>query len=200
MPYNVCTTKKMRSCIPIAHSGETITHSTTSTERAQLIPMMTMKSIISARERLTGPASGSGVCAPITGLFGDDCSPGQAPCQTGTCLDLGTAQWTMSHDEAAGLGTDTLPGSPWLYLPLKTPMRARGVLAVRPAQPRLLLVPEQRQQLETFAALLAVALERVHYVEVAQSATLQIESERLRNSLMVASSKDSISCISVIGT
>ena len=105
-------------------------------------------------------------------------------------VDLGTAEWAMSHNEAAGLGTDTLAGSRWLYLPLKTPMRARGVLAVRPGDPRLLLVPEQRQQLETFAALLAVALERVHYVEVAQAATVQIESERLRNSLLAAVSHD----------
>ncbi len=105
-------------------------------------------------------------------------------------IDLGTAQWAMNHNEAAGLGTDTLAGSRWLYLPLKTPMRARGVLAVKPEDARLLLVPEQRQQLETFAALLAVALERVHYVEVAQSATVQMESERLRNSLLSAVSHD----------
>ena len=38
------------------------------------------------------PKSGTGVCAPLGGLFGDDCSPGRPPCQTGTCLDLGTAR------------------------------------------------------------------------------------------------------------
>ena len=69
-------------------------------------------------------------------------------------------------------------------------MRTRGVLALQPEQPRLLLVPEQRQQLETFAVLAAIALERVHYVEVAQQATVQIESERLRNSLLSALSHD----------
>ena len=105
-------------------------------------------------------------------------------------LDLGTARWAFDHAQAAGLGTDTLPGSAWLYLPLKAPMRTRGVLALRPEEPRLLLVPEQRRQLETFAALAAIALERVHYVEVAQHATLQIESERLRNSLLAALSHD----------
>jgi len=105
-------------------------------------------------------------------------------------LDLGTAQWSLDRDEAAGLGTDTLPGSAWLYLPLKAPMRARGVLALKPSQPRLLLVPEQRRQLDTFAALVAIALERVHYVDVAQAATVQIESERLRNSLLSALSHD----------
>ncbi len=105
-------------------------------------------------------------------------------------LDIGTAQWALSHDEAAGLSTDTLPGSAWLYLPLKAPMRARGVLAVQPADPRLLLVPEQRQQLLTFAGLAAIALERVHYVDVAQHATVQMESERLRHSLLQALSHD----------
>jgi two-component system sensor histidine kinase KdpD len=112
------------------------------------------------------------------------------PRQAADGLDLGTAQWALDHQLAAGWGTHTLPGSPWLYLPLKAPMRARGVLAVHPREPRLLMVPEQRQQLDTFAALIAMALERVHYVEVAQQATVQIESERLRNSLLSALSHD----------
>jgi hypothetical protein len=45
-----------------------------------------------AKRSPTGPLSGIGVCAPLGGLFGDDCSPGRSPCQTGTCLDLGTAR------------------------------------------------------------------------------------------------------------
>jgi two-component system sensor histidine kinase KdpD len=105
-------------------------------------------------------------------------------------LDLGTAQWTLDHNQPAGLGTDTLAGSAWLYLPLMATMRSRGVLAVQPREPRVLMIPEQRQQLETFAALTAMALERVHYIEVAQSATVQMESERLRNSLLAALSHD----------
>jgi hypothetical protein len=51
-----------------------------------------------------------------------------------------------------------------LYLPLKAPLRMRGVLAVAPEQRRLLMIPEQRQLLDTFAALIAIALERVHFV------------------------------------
>ncbi len=39
------------------------------------------------------PAAGeSGVCAPQGGRFGDDCSPGQPPCRSGLCLDIGTAR------------------------------------------------------------------------------------------------------------
>ncbi len=45
-----------------------------------------------SKRTATGPKAGIGVCAPTGGLFGDDCSPGRSPCQTGTCLDLGTAR------------------------------------------------------------------------------------------------------------
>ena len=104
--------------------------------------------------------------------------------------DTGIAQWAFDHAESAGLGTDTLPASPWFYLPLVAPMRTRGVLAVAPEQQRWILIPEQRKQLDTFAALTAIALERVHYIEVAQGALVSMETERLRNSLLAALSHD----------
>ncbi|NRR33218.1 two-component system sensor histidine kinase KdbD [Oxalobacteraceae bacterium] len=105
-------------------------------------------------------------------------------------LDLGIAQWSFDRAENAGLGTDTLPASRIFYLPLVAPMRTRGVLAIEPEQRRWIWIPEQRQQLDTFAALAAIALERVHYIEVAQGALISMESERLRNSLLAALSHD----------
>jgi len=42
----------------------------------------------------------------------------QAPATKAAGLDFGTAQWTLDHVQPAGLGTDTLAGSAWLYLPL----------------------------------------------------------------------------------
>ena len=105
-------------------------------------------------------------------------------------IDPGIAQWAFDQAEPAGAGTDTLPGTDVLYVPLKAQMRTRGVLAIRAARDRILLVPEQRRLLDTFATLIAIALERVHYIEVAQQALLQIESERLRNSLLAALSHD----------
>jgi two-component system sensor histidine kinase KdpD len=75
-------------------------------------------------------------------------------------------------------------------VPLKAPMRVRGVLALEPAHPRWLLIPEQAQQLDTLARQIAIALERVHYVEVAQQAVVEMESERLRNTLLGAISHD----------
>ncbi len=104
--------------------------------------------------------------------------------------DLSIAQWCFDHNTPAGLSTDTLAGSNMLYLPLQAPMRTRGVLAVEPKNARWLMIPEQRRQLDGFSALIATALERVHYIEVAQQALVKIESERLRNSVLSALSHD----------
>ncbi|MBN8449299.1 MAG: DUF4118 domain-containing protein [Candidatus Accumulibacter sp.] len=113
-------------------------------------------------------------------------------------VDEGVARWAFDHGEAAGLSTDTLPGSPLLYLPLKAPMRTRGVLAIAPRDPLRVQGPEARRQLDTFASLVAIAVERMHYVEVAQSTLLQMESESLRNSLLAAISHDLRTPLSVL--
>lgn len=107
-----------------------------------------------------------------------------------TVLDMGIAQWAFDHAAPAGIGTGILPDSSFFYLPLVAPMRTRGVLVIQPESRRRLLIPEQRQQLDTFATLAAIALERVHYIDVAQSALVRVESERLRNSLLSALSHD----------
>ena len=77
-----------------------------------------------------------------------------------------------------------------LYLPLKAPMRVRGVIAVAPADSRAQPLLEQRERLETMASLAAIALERIHYVEVAQRTQVQVVSERLRSSILSALSHD----------
>jgi two-component system, OmpR family, sensor histidine kinase KdpD len=110
--------------------------------------------------------------------------------QSTLAIDTGIAQWAFDKGQPAGFGTDTLPGSDILYIPLRAPAQSRGVLAIRAQNRRLLRIPEQRQLLDTFAALVAIALERVHYVEIAQKALISMESERLRNSLLAALSHD----------
>jgi two-component system sensor histidine kinase KdpD len=105
-------------------------------------------------------------------------------------LEIGIAQWAYDRREPAGFSTDTLPGSAVLYVPLRAPTLARGVLAVKAHNKRLFRIPEQRQLLDTFAALIAIALERVHYVNLALAAVVSMESERLRNSLLAALSHD----------
>ncbi|RQV16895.1 sensor histidine kinase KdpD [Burkholderia cenocepacia] len=109
---------------------------------------------------------------------------------TGAELDSDVGQWVYDQQKPAGRGTDTLPATAALYLPLKAPMRTRGVLAVASREPRELEVPEQQRMLDAFAAQIALALERVHYVEIARDALVNMESERLRNSLLSAISHD----------
>jgi len=105
-------------------------------------------------------------------------------------IDMAIARWVVDHAEPAGIGTDTLPAAGKLYLPLKAPVRTRGVLVFEPADAGQLLIPEQHRLLETCAALIAIALERVHFVTVAQRTLVDMESERLRNSVLSALSHD----------
>ncbi|MPV65750.1 DUF4118 domain-containing protein [Burkholderia sp. BE17] len=116
--------------------------------------------------------------------------PDAAVTLTGADLDSDVGQWVYDQQKPAGRGTDTLPATAALYLPLKAPMRTRGVLAVVSREPRELEVPEQQRMLDAFAAQIALALERVHYVEIARDALVNMESERLRNSLLSAISHD----------
>ena len=115
---------------------------------------------------------------------------GRSESESRLAVDLGIAQWAFDKGQPAGVGTDTLPGSEILYIPLRASEGSRGVLALKARHRRLLKIPEQRQLLDTFAALITIALERVHYVGVAQDAVVRMESERLRNSLLAALSHD----------
>jgi len=109
-------------------------------------------------------------------------------------FDSTAAQWAYDQAQQAGAGTETLAGNEYLFLPLKSPTRTRGVLAVRPERTRDLFIPEQRHQFEIFATLVATALERVHYVDVArdallmaglQSGDLRLEREALKPAELV---------------
>ncbi|MBV1775188.1 DUF4118 domain-containing protein [Burkholderiaceae bacterium DAT-1] len=112
--------------------------------------------------------------------------------------DEGIGQWVYDHQQEAGLGTHTLTSAVSRYLPLKAPMRTRGVLVLEPQHPRFLVRPEQQQMLQTAASQIALAIERVHYVEVAQDALVSMESERLRNTLLQAVSHDLRTPLTVI--
>ncbi|MEO8464053.1 MAG: sensor histidine kinase KdpD [Gammaproteobacteria bacterium] len=104
--------------------------------------------------------------------------------------DLAIAQWVADHGHRAGLGSDTLPAAPALYLPLAEAGRELGVLAVRPRNPRRVLLPEQRHLLETFASQIGLALGRARLAEVAAGARVAAERETLRNTLLASISHD----------
>ncbi|MDQ3250369.1 MAG: sensor histidine kinase KdpD, partial [Chloroflexota bacterium] len=104
--------------------------------------------------------------------------------------ELGAAQWVYDHKQMAGLNTDTLPSAGAIYLPLVAARGPVGVLALRPADARRLLDPDQIHLLETFANQISVAIERARLADEAQTATVQMETERLRNSLLSSVSHD----------
>ncbi|HSE06974.1 MAG TPA: sensor histidine kinase KdpD [Methylomirabilota bacterium] len=104
--------------------------------------------------------------------------------------EMAVGQWVHEHAQVAGQGTDTLPGSSGLYLPLTGSRGTVGVLGLRPQDPRPLQEPEQLHQLEAFASQTALAIERARLAEEAQQAQLRAETERLRNSLLSSVSHD----------
>jgi two-component system sensor histidine kinase KdpD len=104
--------------------------------------------------------------------------------------ELGIAQYSFHHQVMAGLNTGTLAGADSIYLPLKALRRCVGVLAVRPNDLRQLQIPEQMHLLEAFVSQSAVAMERVQLAEAAQTAGLEIETERMRNVLLSSISHD----------
>lgn len=122
--------------------------------------------------------------APLEGSFGK--------------ADLSIAQWVVDHGRRAGLGSDTLPAAPALYVPLSDERQRLGVLAVLPENRRRILLPEQRYLLETFAGQLGLAMERVRLADVAETSRVAAETESLRNTLLASISHDLRTPLAVI--
>lgn len=104
--------------------------------------------------------------------------------------DLSVAQWVMDHDEIAGQGTHTLPGAQEVYFPLSNKETMLGVLVLLPVNLRRIFLPEQQKLLETFLGQIAQAITRVRLTEQARKAQVEMEAERLRNSLLSSISHD----------
>ncbi len=104
--------------------------------------------------------------------------------------EFATAQWVLDHNEPAGAGTNTLPSSEALYIPLSTPDNVAGVMAIQPSKANQQLSVDASQLLETYATQIAFAIERNNLFERSQRAELEIEAEKLRSSLLSAVSHD----------
>ena len=112
--------------------------------------------------------------------------------------ELGVAQWAFDHAQPAGLGTDTLPASRALHLPLRASGRTLGVLSVQPAEAERITGPDRLQMLQAFANQTAVALEREQFAEQAERARVDAEAERARNALLSSVSHDLRTPLAVI--
>jgi two-component system, OmpR family, sensor histidine kinase KdpD len=105
-------------------------------------------------------------------------------------IDANVARAVLALETPTGERLPVVETGDLLYLPLKAPLRTRGVLVVKPGDRILLAGAERRFLLETYAVLIAIAIERVHFVSAAREATVHMESERLRSTLLSALSHD----------
>jgi two-component system sensor histidine kinase KdpD len=115
--------------------------------------------------------------------------PAQAPLAPPGQQDLAVAQWVLEHAQLAGLGTDTLPATPWLFAPLAASGPCLGVIGLRPHSRRA-LAPDQVQLLTTLAALVVGALERIKLSDQIRQTQVQVEAERMRSALLSSVSHD----------
>ena len=104
--------------------------------------------------------------------------------------EMATAHWVFEHGQMAGHKTSHHATSRATYLPLIATRGTLGVLAVALADSERLENPDQLHLLETFANQTSVAIERAYLAEEAQAISLQVETERLRNSLLSSVSHD----------
>jgi len=130
-----------------------------------------------------------------TFLFPDNngklCYPSERPLDISfLSADLGVARWVYNHGQMAGQGSDTLPSEGAVYLPLNGSVGPIGVLVLEPVNLRRIYLPEQRQLLDTFVNQIVHTLERANLAEQAKEATLKVQAETLRNSLLSGISHD----------
>jgi two-component system sensor histidine kinase KdpD len=86
--------------------------------------------------------------------------------------------------------SDVNAAPPVAYLPLKAPTTVRGVMAVLFPGRRIDTLAANEDLMETIASLIGIAIERLHYVDVAKRTELEVASERLRSSILSALSHD----------
>lgn len=77
-----------------------------------------------------------------------------------------------------------------VYIPLLSAERCHGILVLAAHEDTTEITSENVAFCEAYASLLAIALERLHFVEVAYAHELSVSSERLRSSILSALSHD----------
>jgi two-component system sensor histidine kinase KdpD len=106
-----------------------------------------------------------------------------------TDLERAAADWSWQHDQPAGLGTGTLPGGRWWWLPLSGEEGPLLLLGVSPKDGRA-LPAERRRLLTALGQPLAQALERAQLAEDLEAARLHGQTEELRSALLASVSHD----------
>nr|WP_319527684.1 sensor histidine kinase KdpD [Pseudomonas laurentiana] len=99
------------------------------------------------------------------------------------------ADWAWQHDQAAGLGSDTLPNGRWWWWPLSAEEGPLALLGVRPREGHV-LTPQRQRMLKALSQPLAQALARARLADELEAARLHGETEQLRSALLASVSHD----------
>ncbi len=122
-------------------------------------------------------ADAHGSLTPIS-ITEESADPGSRAPQ----VDVGLAQEVLARGERCIRNA--------IYLPLQGSRRVKGVIVVCPQPPNRTLPTEQLNLLDTFAAQLALSLQRARHAEAAEAARLSAERALLRNTLLASISHD----------
>ncbi|MBL6749162.1 MAG: sensor histidine kinase KdpD [Nevskia sp.] len=111
--------------------------------------------------------------------------------------DMAAATWCWEHAQPTGRGTDTLPGTQRLFLPLRTGQGKVGVIGITRPGPQF-LSPSERRLLDALSDLAAIAVERIRLAKDVDQARMLAETEKLRSALLTSISHDLRTPLSLI--
>lgn len=110
--------------------------------------------------------------------------------------DRAVADWSAKHDQAAGIGTNTLHGAEVFAVPIGTAAPTH-VLLIHP-EARRPPTREQRELLDAIAHQAAIAFDRLRLGQQAQEAAIAANTESMRSTLLSAVSHDLRTPLAVI--
>jgi two-component system sensor histidine kinase KdpD len=105
-------------------------------------------------------------------------------------INRDVAYWVTDNSKIAGAQTDTLPNATALFAPMVGSRATVGAIGIKPRDENRFLDPDQVRLFDTCTSLIALSLERDESMLAAHEAKLQIETEKLRSSLLSAVSHD----------
>jgi two-component system sensor histidine kinase KdpD len=143
-----------------------------------------------ARE-LSGALAVEQVAATVKRFLADQVGTGATLHLPPIGADLPHVRAVYEQGTPMSLATQESGYTPALLLPLRSPLGTRGVLQIAAGNADTsIFAADKRPLLDAVASLAAIAVERIHFSEVAQAVTLGMESERLRSALLSAVSHD----------
>jgi two-component system sensor histidine kinase KdpD len=107
-----------------------------------------------------------------------------------TANDRALLSWVFEHGQKAGRGTSTLRDHQLTVWPLSGTEAVLGVLALDPVSQGTIQRPDEDELIESLAAAVSSAFERVSLVVRLQSQALAVENERTRSTILQSLSHD----------